>query len=207
MTTEQNTLIQLKLMNMIKDGDSMEYVTPNKDFKFLIDRYDSAFSNTYGNRYVIETKVFNMIGTCISIFRINESECIRLLDTLDAFLNDIDGSMFGYNLSMPFSPQQGTFCYYIFEITRIHIDLEYIDTVNQKYLVTENYDDIRDIVITLKQVSVTNPNHIVPVFNFNTSDAELKDFMFSYFFVGLIDLELDTRDEAVINAVLSNWII
>lgn len=207
MTTEQNTLIQLKLMNMIKDGDSMEYVTPNKDFKFLIDRYDSAFSNTYGNRYVIETKVFNMIGTCISTFRINESECIRLLDTLDAFLNDIDGSMFGYNLSMPLSPQQGTFNFNIFEVSRIPIDLEYIDTINQKYLITENYDDIRDIVITFKQASVSNPYHLVPLFNFNTSDAELKDFMFSYFFVGLIDLELDTRDEAVINAVLSNWII
>ena len=45
MTPEQHALSQMRITNMIKDSDYMEYIIPVDGTKFIINRYDTKYSS------------------------------------------------------------------------------------------------------------------------------------------------------------------
>lgn len=203
MTAEQNLMVQMKLQNTIKDEDSMEYITPNKEYRIVVNRYDSStISTNGGNRYIVETSVFDMLGTNIVTFKMNENDCLRLLDCLDVFINDIDGSQFNNYIHIALSPEQGSFFTHVFEVTRLPIYDQVENDTLPEYYKDYRSNDYRDIQITFKRFTPVN-NIPISLFNFICSEAEYTDFMFTYFFTTLIDIDIPESAESIATTIIN----
>jgi hypothetical protein len=122
------------------------------------------------------------------------------------------------------NPSQGTMCSTMIKLTRKNIDPDYYDLMYDngdyvfpnhniniaskpeclpEYLVDNKYGDFRDILFEIYQYS---PYHqtMVPIYNTYISEGELHGLTFGYFFVGLIDVELDIGQNEVISRMISN---
>ena len=200
-----------RLQNMIKDGDSMIYVTPFNQYMFCINRFDSNNPTMYGNRYIIETEVKNNLGTSITKFRMNEATVLSLLDTMDVFLNCYDYNQMNNNISFYCDAYQANMLTTVIQMHRTdnYSILENIDMTdmtspeNCKYLeyFDMKNDQIREITITLSQYSPVHSS-IIPLINFKLSDIEFDNLMFNYFFVSLIDIDLSPEDECKLNSII-----
>ena len=221
MTTEQQILMEMRLMNTIKDSDHMEYTIPVDGTKFYIDRYDTMYSGV-GTRYLITTKVVNNLGTTLTEFRMNESDLLAILDCIDQFMTCMS---YGDEMPIYTNPSQGTMCNTMIKLTRKDIGSEYYDldvtdigemvfpdhkfNIASKpdcipaYLVDNKHGDFRDILFEILQYS---PYHqiMVPIYNVNMSDSELHGLTFDYFFCGLMDTPLDEFQEDLIIRMYNN---
>ena len=203
MTSEQSILTEMKLQNLIKDSDSMEYITPNKEYKIVVDRYDSSIiSPDGGNTYIIDTKVYDTCGVNIVSFKMNECDCIRMLDCMDSFINDFDGSIFNNYISVALSPEQGSFFVHVIELRKLDIcsQIEY-GTLPEYYKDYKN-NDYRDYQIEISRHSPVTSRPI-SLFNFICSEQEYLDFMFTYFFVGLLDIAIPKSIENIANTIIN----
>ena len=220
MTTEQQIIMEMRLMNTIKDSDHMEYTIPVDGTKFYIDRYDTMYSGV-GTRYLITTKVVNNLGTTLTEFRMNESDLLAILDNIDQFI-----TCMSYSDEMPIytNPSQGTMCNTMIKLTKKNIDLDY-DDINfdtfgmvfpdhkfniaskpnciPEYIVDNKHGDFRDILFEIYQYSPYHQN-MVPIYSAYISESELHDLVFAYFFVGLIDIPLTEGGNETIERMFSN---
>ena len=62
------------------------------DYTFKLKRYynNLNFSDSDCNQYIIECKIFNNINAEIYSFRMNESDCARLIENVSVFLYEFD---------------------------------------------------------------------------------------------------------------------
>ena len=221
MTPEQHALSQMRITNMIKDNDYMEYIIPVDGTKFIINRYDTKYS-TIGTQYLITTKVVNNLGTTLTEFRMSETDLLIILDNIDQFITSMS-----YDDEMPLytNPSQGTMTNNMIKLTKKNINLDYDDDIDfdtfgmvfpdhkfniaskpnciPEYMVDNKHGDFRDILFEIYQYSPYHQN-MVPIYNAYISESELHDLVFAYFFVGLIDIPLTEGGNETIERMFSN---
>ena len=198
---EQEMLVNLKLQNTIKDSDTMEFYTPFNQYKFIINRYDSEINFEYGNRYIIETEIYNNLGTLLTKSRMNESGILALLDNMNVFLNNYDFRKETNSINCNFGIELD-FSSDIIRLVRTDASFrlnEYVDILPQIF--DEANQEIREINFDIIKYS---PIYKTPVniVSFKLSDTEFKNLMFAYFFVSLIDIDLIPQDESKVDNIL-----
>ena len=99
-SAERVLMMNLKLMNIIKDDDNMIWTSPYRDIIFEINRMENTMSEyfqEYWGKYIISITVKNNLGTTITEIRFSEIDAVRILDAMTFFLTE--GS-YGYGDSM-----------------------------------------------------------------------------------------------------------
>ena len=92
MNINQLLLLEMKIANILKDGDNMEWYSPNREYVFEVNRYQNTLFNSVddGSNYIIDIKIKNMIGVIISNIRVSEIDIIKTIDCFQQFLYDMD---------------------------------------------------------------------------------------------------------------------
>jgi len=206
-SVEQNILYNLNLENLIKDGDNMVFKTPFNNYIFSINRYDSSISSTnYGNRYIIETEIYNNLGTMITKVRMNEMEVLCLLDNMNVFLNNYDYSKAYNTLVSSYGIGQTILTFYSFKMTRMNASFKLNEMTNIPADMNDTVNnEIREISIEIIENSQLNKCSKVMA-NFLLSDYEFSDLMYAYFFVSLIDIDFKEREEFILNNIMQTFL-
>ena len=82
-------LSEMKFLNVIKDGNIMEWYSPFRQYKFEIQRSDNQlwYPEQYEfSKYLISLKIFDMLGVPITEIVFSEIDACRILDSMDAFI-------------------------------------------------------------------------------------------------------------------------
>ena len=205
-SVEQNLLLNLKLDNIIKDGDHMIFKTPFNNYIFSINRYDSSVSTEYGNRYIIDTEIYNNLGTMITRVRMNEIGVLCLLDNMNVFLNNYDYQQAYNTLISAFGIGQTVLTNFNIKMTRTDSSFRLNEYVNIPAEINDIYNnEIREISIEIIENSPMNRSSQVMA-KFLLSDHEFSDLMYAYFFVSLIDIDFNEREECILDNIMQTFL-
>ena len=183
-------------MNINESG--LLWVSPNKEYKFIINRKNNELwnDNTRGH-YIIYIDIYNNIDIKITTLVTTEIGIIQLLDSILQFT---DREIFefqsysSYRISFDPKPDLTSQDIYIqrTELPDNVYDLEDYNTFNNTPYFSENYDEFREILFIVENY---NPllHKSVNIVSFYISDAELNELCFIIFFHVLIDLEIPSN--------------
>lgn len=207
MKIEQLLLLEMKLANIIKDDDSMEWRTPDNQFIFYITRYNSTKINnpnlniSYNDsRYIVELIVKDIVGVEINRVYFSELDTIRLLDSMNMFMFEFECQLYS-DMSVYLDPNNGRLETNIIHLLRDNI-ISYSDN---PYFVNEMRGINRDIRFELRKYCPTQET-IIPILTFYVSNEELTDFMFIIYFSILIDIEIPLEYISSIESVVQNLV-
>ena len=200
-------LSEMKFLNVIKDGNIMEWYSPFKQYKFEIQRSDNQLwypENNEFSKYLISIKISDMLGVPITEIIFNEIDACRILDSMDAFINDMDHQTFS-NMYIYTSVKNPTLSSHAFFLERLNAYFPDDDDENKT---PQNWDlinqDVRDVLLQVKQY---NPVHqiMLDMVSIQLSDEELYNLMYAIYFVALIDIyDLPEVQELGLENVLTN---
>lgn len=194
-------LLEMKLSNIIKDDDNMEWRSPDKQFIFEIKRYDSMFSMD-GSRYRIELIIKDILGVIITQISFSELDAIRILDSINVFLYDMDNQTLS-DMSIYIDPNNGRLETNI--LYMIRDDILRSEFYNNPYYVNEMTGTYRDVKFELRKYSPYQET-IIPILTFYISNEELNDFMFAIYFTCLIDIEIPTEYISSMEYIVQNLV-
>lgn len=194
-------LLEMKLLNIIKDDDNMEWCSPDKQFIFEIKRYDSMFSMD-GSRYRIELIIKDILGVIITQISFSELDAIRILDSINVFLYDMDNQTLS-DMSIYIDPNNGRLETNI--LYMIRDDILRSEFYNNPYYVNEMTGTYRDVKFELRKYSPYQET-IIPILTFYISNEELNDFMFAIYFTCLIDIEIPTEYISSMEYIVQNLV-
>lgn len=200
-------LSEMKFLNVIKDGNKMEWYSPLKQYKFEIQRSDNQLwypENNEFSKYLISIKIYDMLGIPITEIIFNEIDACRILDSIDSFINDMDSQTFS-NMYIYTSVKNPTLSSHAFFLERLNV---YFPDDNEINRTPQNWDpinlDVRDVLLQVKQY---NPVHqiMLDMVSIQLSDEELYNLMYAIYFVALIDIyDLPEVQELGLENVLTN---
>lgn len=194
-------LLEMKLSNIIKDDDNMEWRSPDKQFIFEIKRYDSMFSID-GSRYRIELIIKDILGVIITQISFSELDAIRILDSINVFLYDMDNQTLS-DMAIYIDPNNGRLETNI--LYMIRDDILRSEFYNNPYYVNEMTGTYRDVKFELRKYSPYQET-IIPILTFYISNEELNDFMFAIYFTCLIDIEIPTEYISSMEYIVQNLV-
>lgn len=198
MTVEQHLMIEMKIMGLIRGDEEMEWISPNREFKFIINRYENRlWNNEQNGHYVITIDTANIIGVLITQIKFSEIDAIRILDSINNFLYDMDG---GYGESMTIymeTPNNLRMENKIIYLERIIVDEE------KEY--KEN-NIIRNIKFQILQYSSFHET-LIPIITILVGTEELEDFAFKIFFYSLIDIDIPIQYDQQLENFVQNMYI
>lgn len=194
-------LLEMKLSNIIKDDDNMEWRSPDKQFIFEIKRYDSMFSMD-GSRYRIELIIKDILGVIITQISFSELDAIRILDSINVFLYDMDNQTLS-DMSIYIDPNNGRLETNI--LYMIRDDILRSEFYNNPYYVNEMTGTYRDVKFELRKYSPYQET-IIPILTFYISNEELNDFVFAIYFTCLIDIEIPAEYISSMEYIVQNLV-
>lgn len=192
-SAERVLMMNLKLMNIIKDDDNMIWTSPYRDIIFEINRMENTMSEyfqEYWGKYIISITVKNNLGTTITEIRFSELDAVRILDAMTAFLEVREG--YGDSTIIYINPNNSMLENYMF-------DLEVIPLPKNMMNDEEPLKD-RDIRFN---INVYSPfmGKICTLATMLLSGEELNNLAYSIFFVGLLDAEVDPDTGELVNEI------
>lgn len=175
------TMTNMKIMNLIKDSDEMQWFTPYKDFIFNISRRENQLWSCLDGqgKYIIDIDIKNNIGINIMKISFSEIDAIRILDSMSQFLTF--GGGFGESMTIYINPNNTRLESPVFEFYRVILP--------DNQLVEEGGSN-RDIRFKINQYSMVYRTDI-NLFTTFINEDELNELIFDIFFVGLIDIEFE----------------
>ena len=208
MKIEQLLLLEMKLANIIKDDDNMDWTSPDNQFMFTIKRYDTTFGidnpnliiSNEDSRYLIELSIKDIVGVEIIKIYFSELDTIRILDSMNTFLFDFECQTYS-DISIYLDPNNGRLETNIIYLLRDDINPYY----NNPYFVNEMRGINRDIRFELRKYCPTQES-IIPILTFYASNEELTDFMFIMYFCILIDLDVPPEYISSIESIVQNLV-
>src|SRR5574344_2762971 len=86
--SEKLVLSEMKLSGLIKDGDFIEWIAPNREFVFKLSRYDNQLwaSNEGQFKSLIELNIISMIGVSLVSIKFTEVEAFNICDCLSIYV-------------------------------------------------------------------------------------------------------------------------
>lgn len=181
MTVQQHLMIGMKIMGLIRGDEEMEWISPNREFKFVINRYENRlWNNDQDGHYVITIDIINMIGVHIIQIKFSEIDAVRILDSINTFLYDWNGGS-GESMTIYMeAPNNLRMENEIIYMERILVDEE------KEY--KEN-NTIRDILFQIRQYSSFHET-LIPIVTTVLGTEELENLAFQIFFYSLIDIDI-----------------
>ena len=202
-------LSEMKFMNVIKDGDRMEWFSPFKQYKFEIHRSDNQlwYPEQYEfSKYIISMKISDMLGVPITEIVFNEIDACRILDSMDSFITDFEHQTYSdmYIYASTKNPTLNTHAIYL---QRLNCYFPDDDESNKN---ATNWDpvhnDIRDVLLQIKQFNPIQQT-MIDVISIQISDEELYDLMYAIYFTSLIDItDLPAVQELGLENVITNLV-
>lgn len=199
-------LSQMKVANIIKDGDEMDWKSPFNQYNFHIERQDNQLWYPNGNEYskfLISIKISDMLGIPVTELKFSEIDACRILDSMNSFIHDFEHQCYS-DMYIYLSTKNPTLSYNMIYLQRLPAYFPDDDDQNQNYVNYDyNHNDIRDVLFQIKQYNPVHGN-IIDLLSIQISDEELSDLMFGIFFCSLIDIEIPTGQESVVENVVQN---
>ena len=180
---ERQLMMDMRIMNIIKDDNEMEWISPHKDLIFTVTRTENQLWCAEENqgKYVININIKNNLGVNIIDIKFSEIDAVRILDCISTFLVDFDACS-GTSMTVYINPNGTRLECPIFDMIRINSSqFEMYDEESEEFS--------RDINFSVKQYSSIYGT-IVNICNVLINDDELENLAFTIFFVGLIDLDV-----------------
>ena len=195
MTTQQHLLVEMKIAGIIKGDEEMEWISPNKEFKFLINRYENRlWNNEQDGHYIITIDIINMIGVHIIQIKFSEIDAVRILDAINTFLYDWDGGV-GESMSIYIDPSNLRLEHEIIYLERLRTN-----DMNDEYIETHT---IRDISFQIRQYSSFHQT-LITILNLTLGTEELEELAFDIFFYSLIDIDIPTQYDQQLENFVQN---
>ena len=172
-------------INLNGGSKDMEWYSPNREFKFVINRYENnLWNNDTDGHFVITVDIFNNIGILITQLKFSEIDAIRILDAINNFQYEMEC-------------QTGSSMYIYINANNLRLDNKIIFLERLNVCPPDDYEMIdkyyfRDISFKINQYS---PFHqtIITIINIVLSQEELENLAFKLFFYTLIDIELPEK--------------
>jgi hypothetical protein len=185
-------LINMRLMNIIKDEDEMKYIFPSRDVYLIIKREYSNIPVPNGPNYIIIISVYGIYGNKMFDIKTDEVNIARIVDCMNYFNSELGG--YGDSMDIELSPfDSNSFEFIYFSLERIPSaisvdEMRYPngDPVYAPYI--QDTMDIFDIKFEIKKYS--KPNETLTVmYSTLLNTSSLDELSYSLFFVSLIDLD------------------
>lgn len=148
------------------------------DYTVKFKRFDStvSFADSYSGGYIVECKFFNNIGSEIYSFRMNESDCLRLLENMSVFLYEFDytGSSMFIELCLENNHQEYYPTIYLFKSSRCGEPEEFEQFGAWFY--NKDNEEVRYIDFTLLNYRGNNQEDII--LKIPLGATELESFIF-----------------------------
>ena len=202
-------LSEMKFLNVIKDGNIMEWYSPFRQYKFEIQRSDNQlwYPEQYEfSKYLISFKISDMLGIPITEVIFNEIDACRILDSMDAFITQYEHQTYSdiYIYTSTKNPTLSSHAIYLQRMDIVVPDEEEQTPYNINW--DFNHNDVRDVLLQIKQF---NPIHqtMIDMVSVQLSDEELYDLMYAIYFVSLIDIcDLPDMKELGLENVITNLV-
>lgn len=154
------------------------------------------------SKNIIVLNIKNTIGVIVYSIRMNETECIRLMDVITMYMFDF------YDL--------GNEC-------RIHLSISnngkipilHFHNIDERYINNPNYNDphfseYRSHILSIYEADMNDQNSYTQILSIPLGDTEVSDFVFNLYFNGLIDLvfpaEVEERLDIIMGRIFGdNW--
>lgn len=181
-------------------GIPMEWKSPWEPcFHFFISRYENTVqsSDPKEGLYTIEIKVADGYYTHLIDLRLSENDLFILIDEMDFFTYDMEDARPESNIIFPFHTDANMNTPQLV-LERIDVESEFkddCDFIKSPYY-DKTYDAPRDIRFIIRNYNSFYQT-IAPICTFYLSNEELCNFAYDLFFVGLIDLDLDSIQETI----------
>ena len=139
------------------------------------------------SRNIIIIDIKNTIGLTIYSIKMNEAECIKLIDYITGYAYDF------------YSMNPNRECEIsISNTTNGKHPVLYFHDIDNRFINNPNYknatlNEYRSHILTIYEVDMINQNRYVQILTIPMSDTEVSDFAFNLYFNGLIDLVLPTE--------------
>ena len=83
--------IKENIMGMNGGNETMEWYSPNKEFKFVINRFENTLQCTENDgHFIITVDIFNNIGILITQLKFSEIDAIRILYAINEFQYEME---------------------------------------------------------------------------------------------------------------------
>ena len=199
-----NSLL-LNLKNVIKDDDNMVWYSPNKMYKFDIQRYDGKgnFTNTNecGN-YIIEIKIYNNIGVEMYKIRMNELDLVRVVDNMSFYQYETGFESYA-SIVIGLNPMNN--CSQFMNEPRIKLTRVVEDMIPPEFygvIFDKKMDEYRDNHLLIYDYNYYTKTE-TPILSIYISDTELDELTYDLYFVGLIDIPLPNDSIATLENMLT----
>lgn len=195
MNNIDNILLNMKMMNIIKDDDNMEYISNYNGIKIEMSRNDSNYTNN--SKYIIFFKVFNLYGTLLTELRFDEFKALEILNLFG--IQFIDEYCYNNGITTGYNDNINSFN--DMTIKNIHIE-----ALNIQLRGITNIDEnncYRNILFQINQLSVLD-NSCCNMVVMMLSLQELSDLLYNLYYVSLLDINIDPiYDEEIDNIGVS----
>ena len=199
LSNKNYVLLNLFYSGFLKKGnDSMEWYSPNKEFRFVLSREYNQLWNTSQSQYICMIDIYNNLNIRILSIRSTELDIANILDQIVTFID--------YNSS--FSPQDSTYIHMNTNVITLSNFMIYLGTIlnyddssnayQKSVYYDPNSDEYRDIEFTISEYSYQYEK-LIPRINLIVSLSELFDFCFHLFFEFLIDIDIPSQYQDTVN--------
>ena len=174
-----------RIININGGNETMEWYSPNNEFKFVINRYENTlWNNENDGHFVITVYIYNNIGILLAQLKFSEIDAIRILDSINEFQYEMEC-------------QTGSSELIYINANNLRLDNKMIYLERLNVCPPDDYEIIpgyrfRDINFRINQYS---PFHqtIINIVNIVLSTEELEELSFKLFFYTLIDIDLPEK--------------
>lgn len=201
--SEGNYWMRMSLEDFIavsqEGGEPMEWKSPWEPcFHFFINRYENTIrSSAKDGFYIIEIKVADGYYTHLIDLRLSEIDLFILIDEIDFFVYEMEDARVESNVIFPFHTDANMNTPQLV-LERVDVESEFkndCDFIKSSYY-DKTHEAPRDIRFIIRNYNSFYQT-IVPICTFYLSNEELCNFAYDLFFVGLIDLDLDSIQKTI----------
>lgn len=147
----------------------MEWYSTNKEFKFVLNRYENRFYNSNSNyNYFIELSIYNNLNILLIQLKFSEIDILNLFWNLDQFI------LFHYhnNLSIVFNPDNLRFELHCFYFEKLYNNM---------------------ILLKLNQCTI-NQNQWITIIQFEMNYNLFEEFIYEFLLSSIIDININYPD-------------
>ena len=146
------------------------------------------------SRNIIIVDVKDTIGRTIYSIKMNESECIKLMDCITMYMYEFDD--INANCEVVISTTTNG----KYPVLAFH-------NMDERYKCDKNYTnelmEYRGHILSIYEVDTNNQNSYIQILNIPMGETEISDFVFNLYFSGLIDLVLTPEVNDRLDLIMS----
>lgn len=180
-------------------GYQLEFSRKSNNLSFSND--DTIFKN------IITIDIKNNIGILLYSIRMNEGDCIRLLDYITAYLYDFFDWGDTCDIKLSLSTTTAT-KYPIIHFQNITKQIN--ENENNVTYYNRSLEEYRYHEMSILEADMNNPNSMMKILTIPMSSSEVEEFVYMLYFNGLMDLVLPEEllnklDEIIARIFGENW--